>query len=666
MDRPTRQSSSVGSRSPLSLPLLMLVLLAGGLILWGSLLPRAEESVFGRVPILDEVYYLDRAVELNGALCPPGPCFMSPLYPQLIRLAGSDVAVPADRVVPPRDLSGIRLLQVVCWMGTVLLLAWIGWRDLAPPDGSPGRRLASAALPALLFFLYRPAAAYTSVILVEMPLTFLVTVALALLPGPMAKKSPHPGRALAVGVALGLAGLLRGTALAVLPVAMGVLWLRARRHAGRAGVTAILTLVGAILVLLPASIHNSRLAGRPSPPTLNGGVNLYIGNGPDANGFYVAAVPGDWRHDPAGTQYLATRFDRSSFTLAQADSIWTALSRRSIGEDPGRAIGLWGKKVWLHLQAWEIDQLLPLEGWSKDVPAARVLFVSYGLLVALGLGFGLAGLIRRPGSPAAVWMLAVLALIALQSVFFVVGRYRLVLVPLWALLATGAVLDRRPGWWRRGLLVACGLLVTVPWGLGGVRQMWTAMAQANEGRRWAQVGEAEGAAADLERARGLFRQALAGGAPGPVPWRALIAADAALGDSTATVRDLDRALAAYPEDRDLLAQRVADLLTGPHPDQALPVLRRILATDPRDADALHNLAVLSAAGGDLASASAAATSLIRFHPLDARGYVDLGVIQVRQGNREKARATFQRGLERIPDSETLARNIRVLDTRQAP
>jgi len=132
------------------------------------------------------------------------------------------------------------------------------------------------------------------------------------------------------------------------------------------------------------------------------------------------------------------------------------------------------------------------------------------------------------------------------------------------------------------------------------------------------------------------------------------------------VRDLDRALAAYPEDRDLLAQRVADLLTGPHPDQALPVLRRILATDPRDADALHNLAVLSAAGGDLASASAAATSLIRFHPLDARGYVDLGVIQVRQGNREKARATFQRGLERIPDSETLARNIRVLDTRQAP
>ena len=47
-----------------------------------NMLPQAERSVFGRVPILDEVYYLDRAAELRGPLAfPPEPFFMSPLYP---------------------------------------------------------------------------------------------------------------------------------------------------------------------------------------------------------------------------------------------------------------------------------------------------------------------------------------------------------------------------------------------------------------------------------------------------------------------------------------------------------------------------------------------------------------------------------------------------------
>ncbi len=663
MNDRARQSAGTRPRAGLLLQVLLLLLLLAGVLFWSFLLPRAENSVFGRVPILDEIYYLDRAAELSpGALCPPEPCFMSPLYPQLIRLAGSAAPVPEDRVVEPGRLRGLRMLQTAFWLGTVLLLAWIGWRDLTTPTAGRRRRLAAAALPAILFFLYRPAAAYAIAILVEMPLAFLVTAAVALLPGRWETDRVRLWRWAALGLVLGLAGLLRGTVLAFLPA---VAWLVVRhtvKTGGRA-ITAVLVLAGAVLlVMLVPVLHNSRQAGRLSPPTLNGGVNLYIGNGPQANGFYVAAVPGQWRTDPAGRRYLAEQLDRPELSLAQADSVWSSRAWHSIDSHRGRAAGLWARKFLLHLQGWEIDQLLPLGAWTRQVPPARLLIVPYGLLVALGLGYGLWVLVRRPGHPAAVWMLGLLLIIALQSVFFVVSRYRLVLVPLWVLLAGSFLVEQELRWRVRGLLVLAGLLVAVPWGLGGVRKTWAAMAQANEARRWAQVGLVEESPRDLRHARDLYRHALDAGARGAVAWRGLIAVDHALRDETALAEDLTQALVVFPADRELLKQRISGLLALHREDQALPLLRGILEDHPRDADSLHNLAVLLAGRGESVEAERLADDLVKYHPDDPRGFIDLGVILIREGHKERARAVFERGLVLHPDDPALQRNLRVLDS----
>ncbi len=655
-----------GGQSPgrrTELGILLLTLLAAGIVLWSVLLPRAEKSVFGRVPILDEIYYLDRAAELpEGALCPREPCFMSPLYPQLIRLVGSDGEVPAQRVMAPSSLRAIRLGQIVCWLGTLVLLGWIGWRDLGSTAEGRTRRLLIAATPAVLFFLYRPAAAYTTSILVEMPLTFLVTAVLALLPGPQTDRSLPLWRALAAGLALGLAGLLRGTALALIPLALWLAWPR-KRIAGQKQWLAPLMVIGATaLVWAVPVIHNSRLAGRPSPPTINGGVNLFIGNGPQANGFYVAAIPGDWRDDPAGRQFLADQMGERGISLVQADSLWTARALKTMAQDPGRVFLLWAKKIWLHLQGWEIDQLLPLRAWSAAVPPARLLGVPYGLLVVLGLGYGLLMLARRNRSPAAGWMLGLLLLMALQSVFFVVSRYRLVLVPFWALLA-GAFLAARLPWKIRGLLILAGLIAVIPWGLGDVRAMWSAMAEANEARRWAQVGTMEESPSAWQHAHDLYHQALAGGAPGPVSWLGLISVDSALGDREAYQRDLDQALQAFPNNLALLKQRVSDLLQSHREDLALPLLRRILTDNPHDADTLHNTAVLLAGEGDKDGARLLATRLVEFHPEDIRGYVDLGIIQARLGLRDQARATFAKGLAQHPENQVLQKNLQLLGSR---
>jgi len=217
-------------------------------------------------------------------------------------------------------------------------------------------------------------------------------------------------------------------------------------------------------------------------------VNLYIGNGPQANGFYVAVVPGDWRRDPAGRQFLADRLGSPTPTLAAADRIWRNEAWVAMTDHPGRTAGLWLKKVWLHLQGWEIDQLTPLGGWLNAAPALAWLPIPYGLIVALGLG-GMAARWRH--AQVRWWAAAVGALVFGQSIFFVVSRYRLALVPVLCLLAVvgGLEILRKN---RRALLgTLLGVLITIPWGLAETRQMWRAQALANEALRWADVAAAE-------------------------------------------------------------------------------------------------------------------------------------------------------------------------------
>ena len=167
-------------------------LLALGLALafWAAFLPQAERSVFGRVPLLDEVYYLDRAA---AAPDPHEPYYMSPLYPQLIDLAGSAADAPGARVFPPARLRGIRLLQVACWLGIGALLRWLAGRCLAPLVAPGWRRALVTWLPAALFALYRPAAVYAVSVLLDVPLAFLVTAFLALVAAGFPAAGAAPG-----------------------------------------------------------------------------------------------------------------------------------------------------------------------------------------------------------------------------------------------------------------------------------------------------------------------------------------------------------------------------------------------------------------------------------------------------------------------------------------
>ncbi len=641
-------------RYTLIVPALVICLLA---VWWAILLPRAERTVFARVPVLDEIYYLDRSVD-------PDPddqgYFVSPLYPRLIAWSGSAVSPAEDQPIPPARLRGIRLLQVACWLGTVLMLFLISRRVLAPPVVE-GRALPFLIwLPSLLFVLYRPAAIFTVTILLEIPLTFLVTLFLFLL---MSSRRSWLFPVL-TGVVLGLAGLLRGTVLVLAVLPLVLIWTGAEGR-GRRLVATLVLVLAVLLPLVPGSWHNSQRAQTLKGPTLNGGLNLYIGNGPQANGFYVEPMRGDRRRDPAGRGFLAQRLGLSSVTLDQADAIWTEEALAHMRQAPERVLGLWVKKFWLFLQGWDMDQLTPQEGWRRQVPLLNAHFLPYGTLMCLAMAGALAT--WRKMKPMGWWLAGLLLLVAAQSVFFVVGRYRLVLVPFLCLLAGGglAYLLARVPTDRRALVVwilggALALLIVFPWGLQVVKERWRPLVLANEAQRWSVVGRAENSRVDLEQAALLYEESVGHQPDSPGPWVGWAVTLEAL-DRRGEAREvLQGASLLVAQDLEIRRQLVGLLLADGLRSDALAQAQALLRKYPRDAETLHNTTVLLADFGNTKQALVTAGQLVEFHPADPRGYLDLGVLLARSGHREEAVEAFRRGLAVDPGHPGLQQNLELL------
>lgn len=684
------------------LPLLLLLPLALG---WGLIWRAADRSVLTRVPVLDEAYYLRQGAAIaGGQLLPDEPFVMSPLYPYLVAATGGGRTFDERgvRVGPPP--YGLRALQALAWLAIVLLLRRAARRLL------PGPRWL-AWIPPLLFALYAPAAVFATTALLEIPLTLAVLAALSLLPAPgsspaapasggtsagagvgaVGKAGPRRGstaarfwakpwpRPLAIGLLIGLASLLRPIAVLLL----GAVWLAWRaaapasgaapascgaRRGGRQGgagaraaggwtagmgPTAVAA-VAALAVLAPVVAHNSAKAGRLVGVSANGGLNLYIGQGQGATGFFRTFAGLNFDADPAGVAFLSSRLGRPVAGPAEADRLWLGETLAWVRDHPLASAALWAKKVWLHFAAWEIDQVTPLAAWQRDVPLLRALALPYGALAAAALvGLALVGG-RRPWRP---WSAALLLLVAAQSLFFVVTRYRLVLVPLLCLLAGAAVAEARARSGRArlatgGLALAAALAVW-PWGLRDVQATWQAASLSNEATRWERLGGAE----DLARAEALLRQAIAVDPRQVQAWQRLARVQQSGGRTAEAERTLaDGALRAdlpYLLQKDLINL----FMQQERFDEALPRLDQYLRERPRDGDALHALAIALAGAGRLGAALDAAARLMAEAPGDPRGFIDRGVLLARSGRPAEARAVFAEGLRRFPDNAALRHNL---------
>lgn len=139
-----------------------------------------------------------------------------------------------------------------------------------------GRRVQLIALS--LWSVYLPAVLYTNFLLSETIFTFLLVGTVLFLER---TKLEHAFQTLTAGFLLGILTLMKPAMLlfiTVLSIVMAIVSIPLRQYK--------FVVVGTLLVLLPWLYRNYHSLGKPTIAT-NGGINLLIGNNPNATGAYV-------------------------------------------------------------------------------------------------------------------------------------------------------------------------------------------------------------------------------------------------------------------------------------------------------------------------------------------------------------------------------------------
>lgn len=263
------------------------------------------------------------------------------------------------------------------------------------------------------------------------------------------------------GLVAGLLTLNRENALllvAVIAFWMGSISERPRRR------FAGWFLLGVTLVLLPVAARNRWVGGDWLLTTAQSGPNFYIGNREGASGSYEPLVTahGDARFEREDAVRLAEQAVGRPLSAAEVSRYWWSAAWRSIRSHPLSWARLMARKVGLICNYAEIIDTEDLATYSDHSAALRWpgAWLNFGVVLVPAVLGAMAGA-NRCGT---VRWLTALAGVYLASVvsFYVVGRYRLPIVPPLLLLAGWGMTEgckvmrqRTPASrWGTGLLLA--------------------------------------------------------------------------------------------------------------------------------------------------------------------------------------------------------------------
>lgn len=304
---------------------------------------------------------------------------------------------------------------------------------------------------------------YSCLILGAVLIIFLDLLMLVLMVSGLRK--PATLKWVAAGVCFGLSACGRGNVvlfgpLAVLAIMAGFGF---RRWKKWLPACACLTLAF-FLTILPVTLHNWLIGGDSVLLTSNAGTNLFIGNNAESKGLYMNSAR--YKGRPMG---LSVRDQKSNFPEvakselgrddlkpSEISRFWTGKTVEEIQGNVGRWLKLEGNKLKYVVNAYELPNNRNYY-FSKQFSKLLYLpLVTYGLILPLAM----AGVViswrrwREHGMLCAFLLAHVAGILA----FFVLARYRLVMVPILLIYAAVTlvwicrqVVSRRH--WRLALLV---------------------------------------------------------------------------------------------------------------------------------------------------------------------------------------------------------------------
>ena len=577
-------------------------LLARGLVLW-----RFSGSPHFGVQAGDMRFYHEWAVRISQGELSDGQAFYGlPGYAYLLGGLYALFGMKSGLVVA----LGLQALAEATTAWLIFRLA----RDViaqADPLAAQGRGAVAGALAAAAVWILLTPAQTLAVVLMPTSLVlcgFWWCVSIAARPRPERLPWKYLGLGVFIGVlAMGVATILFAT---VLLLARIVLDGRGRWRGAVA--SAALLLAGVGVGTSPAWIHNYFVAREPVFLSAHGGINFWIGNYPQANGY--PKIPDNLR---AGQEELlkdsitvAEAEEKRHLTRAEVSKYWSAKAKAAIAADPWRWGGLLVRKVrnfWSAVEYDDITMVALLEEEGALLPG-----LPFGLAAALGL----AGLLWCWRDPTARWVAAavLLHMAALMPVF-ITERYRLAAAPGLLVLGAGGFAalcarGREKQWPAFGLqaatLVASCVFVFWP----RPDERGATMEPLNLAISELEVGQVRRAQAHLEEAFALNPN-------DPAVLFNLGNLWLRRGDSTKAKQFLRRAVEVNPRYAEAWVNLGILAFGEKHPDLALKFLESARAADFGDATIPFLMARAHEAQGNLEAARKAADEAIRLRPKDA-------------------------------------------------
>lgn len=393
----------------------------------------------------------------------------------------------------------------------ILAIKCVSFARNESPRAEPSRQaLLSGCVAVLGWLLFLPAQTFP---LILMPTVWLVCAYWAIVCAVVGMPARAPvWRWAGLGLVVGVVAMMVATILFALPLLLAAIVNSAgqgkarRQRLAPIAIAAVALLAGVGAGTAPAWLHNHFIAKEPVFLSAHGGINFWIGNYPQANGY--PNIPSDLRpgQEPLLRDSIRTAEEAAGKPLSRAEvsRYWSEKAWAAIREEPGRWARLLATKLknfWNSFVYDDLTIIALLRGEGVLLPG-----IGFGAIAAVGLmGMALALPRNRP----ARWIAAavLLHMLALMPVF-ITERYRMAAVPgllvlgsfglwrLWEAVATRRWMHAAGG---LALLAVGATIVSLPAGVPGLRSM----EHYNLGLSELEVGRLDRAQRHLEAARAL-------------------------------------------------------------------------------------------------------------------------------------------------------------------
>ncbi len=440
-------------------------------------------------------------------------------------------------------------------------------------------------------------------------------------------ESPSVARAALAGAVLGIGALVRPNVLLVLVVAAGWMGWIARARRVRLLPSALALLAAAAVSILPATVRNARVTGEFVLISSNSGINLFMGNHPQATGFVSSSLPGygDFRtcYDYPAIARKVELEQRRKLTDPEISSFFTRKALAFVRDDPGAFLILLAKKAFLF---WGPDEISHNKVESLDRESSAVLrHLPWGfppLLAGALVGLALLAFDRQRRELAvlvalftAAWFLSILP-------FFAAERYRAPIYPFLMFFCSVAAARVAALFLARRAAAACA------W--AGAFAILLVIVSVSPIRVQTNVAKWH-----MDRARALHRD----------------------GKPELALAEFQKALADQPGSGDARFGAAVVLGALGRIDEAIDQYRLALRAQPDDADTLNNLGTLLAQRGRIPEAVEMFERAVRVEPSNPRTLVNLGHALVLLGRVREAVPLFHEALRLDPGNAQARRGI---------